>query len=152
MNVIGQMGKFIMEYQEPILIGVIVAFVIAVICIIGKLIANANKKRKMFVQMSEDISEINASVKALSEKKTEVIYIDGRTSPASRMIRRDPASMQAVSAYTHDSVEEAIQLQPEAAVGSDDQAPALKYFSRDCGLSKDGRMYTIEELDAQIKD
>ena len=48
------------------------------------------------------------------------------------------------------------EVQPEQEVSESPEEekvkPAVKYFSRDCAVAKDGRQYTLEELHAQIRD
>ena len=153
MNVIGKVGNFIVNYQEPIQICVIVVFAALGIFVLYKLIASARQKRSWLKEIHENVSELNASVKTLGEKKTEVIYIDGRVTPESRGIDAEPVMRNRTNGET------AVSAQTETGTAREMQqnfeerpCPTLKYHSRDCGVSKDGRKYTIEELDAQIKD
>lgn len=148
MNAIGKIGNFIIIYQEPIQVAAIAMLVIAGMICIGKIIANAVKKRRLLEQINETVSEINDNLKSKSDNRTEVIYIDGRGTPENHT--GGPSStinMQTESKGAQtDSVEQAESEMPE------EEKPAAKYFSRDCAVAKDGRKYTIEELDAQIRD
>ncbi len=148
MNVIGKIGNFIMIYQEPLEIAAIAMLVVGVMVLIGKAIANAGKRQRLLNQISETVLEINTNVKSLTEKRTEVIYIDSRMTSE----KGEPApSVES----KEDPVLETAQNpnQQEQSKGSEGEIePAVKYFSRDCAVAKDGRQYTFEELDAQIRD
>ena len=148
MNAIGKIGNFIIIYQEPIQVAAIAMLVIAGMICIGKIIANAVKKRRLLEQINETVSEINDNLKSKSDNRTEVIYIDGRGTPENHTgVLSSTINMQTESKGAQtDSVEQAESEMPG------EQKPAAKYFSRDCAVSKDGRKYTIEELDAQIRD
>lgn len=146
MNAIGEIGNFIITYQEPLQVAAIAILVVAVMICIGKAIASAGRKRKMLEEISEAVSEINTNVKSLSEKRTEVIYIDGRTTPETRgSVTPAETRCESVAVAEKDTEEQETQKEPEPE-------PVVKYFSRDCAVAKDGRRYTFEELDAQIRD
>lgn len=152
MNVIGEIGNFIMIYQEPLqglAIGMLaITLVIGGMVCVGKAIANAGKKRKILEQISETVLEINDNVKSLKEKRTEVIYIDGRLTPESGTTSQQ--TVEETSQPAAKSVEEEDSHQKEEV--PEEEMPAVKYFSRDCAIAKDGRKYTKEELHAQIRD
>ena len=156
MNVIGEVGNFIIEYQEPIQAGAIVCLAVLCVFILCRLMINARQKSKWLEEINENVSELKASVKALNEKKTEVIYVDGRVIPESRTTRDEKIEngnevkdvQAAAQAESLENTEDAGMSECD----SEKQSPTLKYVSRDCGISKDGHKYTIEELDAQIKD
>ena len=148
MNAIGEIGNFIMIYQEPIQVAAIAMLVIGVMVCIGKAIASAGKKRKLLEEIQETVSEIHTNVKALGDKRTEVIYIDGRTTPEPRV----PAPPLEIRKTTIVTGEPEPKEQEQSEEPAAEPAPAVKYFSRDCAVAKDGRRYTLEELNAQIRD
>ncbi len=155
MNIIGEIGSFIIKYQDEILTGLIVLACGAVIFMIGKAFSNSRKKRQLLLQINETVSEINASVKSMGEKRTEVIYIDGRGSSGTRSVNTDAVqTMMNMSeeVLDADSAPEG-KADPEKKKEEPEQAaPTYKYFSRDCAVSKDGKKYTEEELEAQIRE
>lgn len=154
MNVIGEIGNFIIQYQEPIQTGVVATIAVAIFVVIIKLFSSARKKSEILAQINETVSEINATVHHLSEKKTEVIYIDSRV--RQRVEEPKEADFIAVDEIIALANKEVSDKQ-EYAIDQDDQdetevKPSLKYFSRDCAISKNGKRFTLEELNAQIKD
>ena len=148
MNIVGEIGNFMMIYQEPLEVVTIAILTVAVVMLIGKAIASAGKKRRMIEDIHETVSEINANVKALGDKKTEVIYIESR-GPV-----ECGASNQNEECKSQVDSQEIVgdEKENDSVVPEEKQNPALKYFSRDCAVAKDGRQYTLEELDAQIRD
>lgn len=148
MNAIGAIGNFIVIYQEPIQVAAIAVLVVAVMVCIGKTIANAAKKRRLLEQINETVSEINDNLKSKSENRTEVIYIDGRGTPENQTA----VSSAGTNKQTAPKEVQTSAAEQEEGEMPGEQKPAAKYFSRDCAVSKDGRKYTIEELDAQIRD
>ena len=144
MNVVGEIGNFIMIYQRPIQGAAIAILLIGGMVCIGKAFVHAGKKRKLMEQINQTVSEINANVKFLSDKKTGVPYIDGRMTPENNT--PEPA----------EDSQPVKKVQPEQEVSESPEEekvkPAVKYFSRDCAVAKDGRQYTLEELHAQIRD
>ena len=156
MNVVGEIGNFIMIYQRPIQGAAIAILLIGGMVCIGKAFVHAGKKRKLMEQINQTVSEINANVKFLSDKKTEVIYIDGRVIPEARAVKDENIENANVVTDAQEEAQTETLEEAENADMSEDslekKSPTLKYVSRDCGISKDGHKYTIEELDAQIKD
>lgn len=158
MNVIGEIGNFIIKYQEPLQACVIAAIIIAVIIVVIKLLASAKKKREILSQINHTVSEINTAVNQLGEKKTEVIYIDGvKTSrddsertPAF-IAEQETCAAEAGAEDEAQTKQRACEVEVEAKT-EEKIEPSLKYFSRDCGVSKSGKRFTLEELDEQIKD
>lgn len=161
MNVIGEIGNFIIKYQEPLQAGAILVLAIAAVVIIVKLFANAKKKREILNELNQTVSEINKTVNHLSEKKAEVIYIDSRMSQGAE----SPVKVQteAVQSQEAEPAEETEVCEDAAAAAETAKSeptdatiekiePSLKYFSRDCAISKTGKKFTVEELEAQIKD
>lgn len=151
MNAVGGIENFIITYQEPLQVAALAAlaaFVVAVVICIGKAIASAGRKQRMLEEISEAVSEINTNVKNLGEKRTEVIYIDGCMTPEASVPAQVTESKTKPDVSSEPGIKEAEQKKtPEVKT-----EPAVKYFSRDCAVAKDGRHYTFEELDAQIRD
>ena len=82
MNAVGKAGGFIIKYQVQIeLILVLILAAVAVFFLVRAVI-NAGKKRQLLSQLNDTVTEINTAVTSLSEKKSDVIYIDNRTSGA----------------------------------------------------------------------
>ncbi|MBR3785301.1 MAG: hypothetical protein IKJ77_02735 [Firmicutes bacterium] len=150
MNVIGKIGEYITIYQEPIEIAVIAVLIVGGVICIGKAIASAGRKRRMLEQISETVSEINDNVKHLNDKRTEVIYIDGRVTTEGGV----PAAAAAAIVPTEAPrpAKEDTPDEKEENASEPEVEPTIKYFSRDCAVAKDGRQYTFEELNAQIRD
>ena len=148
MNAIGEIGNFIMTYQEPLQVAATAALVVGGVICIGKVIVRSHKKQKMLEEISQTVTEINTNVKHLNDRKTEVIYIDGRMAPqAATPPRPVEVKKTTIVAETPETKECEVRKMPET-----EEVPAVKYFSRDCAVAKDGRRYTFEELDAQIRD
>ena len=148
MNAIGEIGNFIITYQEPLQAVAITALVVGGMICIGKAIASAAKKQKLLEEINENVAELNANVKRLHDKRREVICIEEKLPQEQRIpvpatvIRQDMAS----------PAEAVFKEQKQKQEPAPSVAPAVKYFSRDCAVAKDGRQYTYEELDAQIRD
>lgn len=152
MNAIGQIGNLIMIYQEPLQVAAIAILVILGMICFGKMLMNASKKRKTLSQIHETVLEIDANVKSLQEKRTEIIYIDGRMSTETAAVPV-PDKQEAEQETVRESVEHTPEKRSEEEEQSEsEQNPTVKYFSRDCATAKDGRQYTVEELNAQIRD
>lgn len=161
MNLFGEIGNFIIKYQEILQAAAIVLAVVVTIWLVVKLFANGRKKREILSQINTTVSEINTAVNHLSEKKTDVIYIDSRMTPgmpgAGGKEGLDVMVEEAASAVGDAVREEGAQ--PDAVEQDEPSAPekeviepSLKYFSRDCAVSKTGKQFTFEELDAQIRE
>lgn len=177
MNAIGQFGRFITEYQNPIQIVLVIIVLAAAIYAAARAVINARQKREILSQINEKVTEINTAVNHLNEKKTDVIYIDNRVpgqapyeeKPRGEdIVREAPPASEAVKPQDNEEADEASidmqqEIQPEADaqpcqqdpaedVSSEEEHQPKKYFSRDCAISKNGRTYTIEELNQQIKE
>ena len=153
MNVVGEIGNFIMTYQEPIQGIAIFALLIGGMICIGKAVANERKKRSLLEQIQESVSEINTNVRSLGEQKTEVFYIDGITDPEDRAPETEAETKKAEKEMPVMRTTERASTNQETELSPETEAkPAVKYFSRDCAVAKDGRQYTFEELNAQIRD
>lgn len=148
MNAIGEIGNFIITYQEPLQVAAVAALVVGGVVCIGKAIANAGKRQRMLEEISETVAEINTNVKNLNEKHTEVIYIDGRNNPVPA-VRKQPVEVRKTTIITGEPEPDE---EEKCEVPEGKTEPAVKYFSRDCAVAKNGRHYTFEELDAQIRD
>ena len=148
MNAIGEIGNFIITYQEPLQSAAVAMLVVGCMVCIGKAIAGAFRRQRMLKEISETVAEINTNVKHLNEKRTEVIYIDGRANPVP-VVSKPPVEVRKTTIVTGDTVSEEQEKCKEQA---QETVPAVKYFSRDCAVAKDGRQYTLEELNAQIRD
>ncbi|MBR3755622.1 MAG: hypothetical protein IKK48_00800 [Firmicutes bacterium] len=149
MNVIGEIGNFIMIYQDPIQIAVIAGLAAGAVVCVGKIIANAGKKRRLLEQIQKTVAEINRNVEALGEQKPEVVYIEGRQTPEPQVSAADMVEELEEVLRTMQSTEAKLE---KKEVLVEEVKPVAKYFSRDCAVSKNGRKYTMEELDAQIRD
>lgn len=148
MNAMGEIGNFIIKYQDPLQVAAIAILVVGGVVCVGKAIASACKRQRMLTQISETVAEINTNVKNLNEKRTEVIYIDGRPLQELPTVPR-PVEVKKTTIVAEEPVakEKGMNNKSEA-----DTPPTVKYFSRDCAVAKDGRQYTLEELNAQIRD
>lgn len=166
MNVIGRFGRFIIDYQDPILIGLILIVAAAVIFLAARLFINAKRKRELLSQINDAVSEINSAVSNFGEKKPEMIYIDNRVSQ-----REEPAVQEAKAAQTprpdarepeeavrepeEQETEETVREPKETSQTEAEETSAeipVRYFSRDCSVSKNGVAYTREELNSQIRE
>ena len=158
MNIIGEIGNFIIKYQEPIQAGVIFLLIIVGIVLICKMFINGKKKRELLSQINDTVSEINTAVNQLSEKKADVVYIDSRMTtemkePVLQVTEDGPGTEPEEKTAEVEEPEAAVAAEESAAEAADEKIePVLKYFSRDCAVSKNGKQFTFEELDAQIKE
>ncbi|MEE0740979.1 MAG: hypothetical protein U0M21_01615 [Emergencia sp.] len=164
MNWIGEFGSFIIRYQHVAEVVLLSLVVLAAIGLVLWLIISARKKQRLLSQISAAVTEINFSVSSLGEKKSDVIYIDNRSSDQQIPEIHIPEAPNTDTPDKHQKDEAETQtgdcgVQTETETPSADaehetpQAEAVKkYFSRDCGVSKTGKTYTIEELTAQIKE
>lgn len=150
MNIIGEIGNFIMVYQEEIQIVCIAIFVIVSLLCIGKAVVDIVRKRNLLMQISETVSEINTNVKSLRDKRTEVIYIDGRATPEEETGVSTPLAEPQIMMKPETEAESPPSV--EQTEEPEEVKPVMKYFSRDCAIAKNGRQYTVEELQAQIRD
>lgn len=183
MNAVGNIGQFIIKYQTAIQVVLIAAAVFAAVFFLIKAVCDAKKKRQILSRISDTVTEINSAVSSLSEKKSDVIYIDNRTSerPQTEQVssdcrKKDSAVKRAeaiseetdnaCSSPTLHSDEPGLKLQKDAQAEGEQLAEAKteremnaceeiqlpkKYFERDCSISKNGKTYTIEELERQIR-
>ena len=155
MNIFGEIGNFIIKYQEILQGMAIMLAVVLLVWLVVKLFANARKKREILSQINTTVSEINTAVNHLNEKKTDVIYIDSRMTSA--MAETDEKEVvqeileDAKENVSADDREKAEAIEPSEAETEKEETP-LKYFSRDCAVSKTGKQYTLEELNAQIRE
>lgn len=193
MNAIGQFGRFITEYQNPIQIVLIIIILAGIIYAAVKAVAYARKEKDILSQINETVTEINTVVNNLNEKKADVIYIDNRVpgqapytaSPGTQTehsVKETPQSddggrdAEEPCKKTEEVTDEVCPQMPadepekaEETLEEPGQAPEeepsaedvsceedahvpKKYFSRDCAVSKNGKTYTIEELNEQIKE
>lgn len=193
MNAIGQFGRFITEYQNPIQIVLIIIILAGIIYAAVKAVAYARKEKDILSQINETVTEINTAVNNLNEKKADVIYIDNRVpgqapcaaSPGTQTehsVRETPQSddggrdaeepwkkteevtdevcpqMPADEPVNAEERQEEPGQAPEEETSAEDLSceedanVPKKYFSRDCAVSKNGKTYTIEQLNEQIKE
>lgn len=159
MNIVGEIGNFIIKYQEPIQIAAIFIAIIAVAWIIIKIWKNGRKKHEILSQINDTVSEINTAVNHLNDKKAEVIYIDSRMSPGAaeagikEIVNVKAEETTGVDAEGKEDQEPAVEDQEAPAEPEEEKIePSLKYFSRDCAISKTGKQFTLEELNAQIRE
>ncbi len=155
MNVIGKFGNFMMNHQVGIEILLILIFVLIAVFLLVRGIIHANRKRQMLSEIQDTVNEINTAVQGLGEKKDSVIYIDNRTTGGGE--RREAFEEKELSAEeilqkVQESAKAAEPPKAESFAVCEEAEIPKKYFSRDCGTSKTGRTYTIEELEEQIKE
>lgn len=152
MNMTGQIGEFIVKYQNHIEICAIALAVIILLVVMVKIMKNAKKKRELLSNINDTISEINSAVGSFGQKKAEVIYIDNRVPGDIAAQRRSDLSevMKAAGdVVAHNGEASEPDSFAEDRCGKE---PPKKYFSRDCATSKTGRTYTEEELEDQIRE
>jgi len=162
MNLFGEIGNFIIEYQEIIQAAAIIVGGVVAVMIIIKLVRHGKKKEILLTQINDTVSEINTAVSHLQDKKAEVIYIDSRMStgaeaadikdllkdePETETVKTEPSEAVGTETVGGDTAEKETESSAEEKI-----EPSLKYFSRDCAVSKTGKKFTYEELDAQIKE
>ena len=193
MNAIGQFGRFITEYQNPIQIVLIIIVLAGAIYAAVKAVAHGREKKDILSQINETVTEINTAVNNLNEQKADVIYIDNRVpgqapyqsssevqkehivkdTPQSDDGNRDAEKPCEKTEKVTDEVcpqmpadepDDAEDTREEPGQAPDEETSAedlsceedayfpKKYFSRDCAVSKNGKTYTIEELNEQIKE
>ena len=156
MNVIGEIGNFIIKYQEPLQAGVIAALVIAAVVIICKLFAHGKKKREILSQINHTVSEINETVEKIAGqtegKKQEIVYINNGSTNVEKELQTIETEAETQAEPPLESKAEGQQEEEQTAEQEEKIEPSLKYFSRDCAVSKNGKQFTLEELNAQIKE
>lgn len=169
MNWIGEFGNFIVEHQETVELILMILAVLAAVGAVVWLINGSRKKRKLLTRISADVAQLNSAVKGLGEKKSDVIYIDNRTSAGQAQEKNLPNIPGVTCASGAEAAEEtAERVGAESDPGDEQQAaekapepeepkeaeetPVRKFFDRDCGTSKNGKTYTVEELKQQIKE
>ena len=208
MNIIGDVGYFLFQYQNQIETFLIILAVVAAVFLIIRVFLGERKKRRLLSRLNDTVSEINTAVKDMNSKKSDVIYIDNRVSeppsktcfaaedvcrqqtesdraatseqpaPAAVADEKDAAdenapahaAISSAGAEPQDETEAEVETAAEAAAetetvaaaeaaaGETAESPAeeieipRKYSGIDCGISKTGRTYTIEELERQIKE
>lgn len=176
MSIVEKFGHFLIRYESQIGIGLVVLAVLAGVILLIWAAVNAAKKRQLLSQIHDTVTEINSAVNSLGERKSDVIYIDNRASKQqadaaaaavqeysqAEAVRKEDSDAEK-TAETAEAVaaaemketaepettgqEEPAQHQTEAAL----EIPK-KYFSRDCSISKNGKTYTVEELERQIQE
>lgn len=211
MNAVGKAGSFIIKYQIQIELILVLILIAAAVFFLVRAIINAGKKRQILSQINDTVTEINTAVTSLSEKKSDVIYIDNRTSGTEEgqgctaesrvssalenadladgvLLNASQASAElsdsggaalenaerqtipecpqknaepsedsqqgdgAKAAAEISAETEPLAAEEKAEEQAEEKEIPKKYFSRDCGISRNGRTYTAEELEKQIKE
>lgn len=184
MNIIGDFGKFVIQYQNQIEFFLILLAVILAVVFIIRTVLGERRKRALLSQINDKVSDIHATVSHMDSRNPDVIYIDNRT--ADNSSGENPISVSAEQ-IRQQAVSAAAGIQTAAPDGNTEnqpQTPAVsedfsetgghdcaendtgdlslqeektveiprKYMSLECGISKNGKVYTIEELQRQIKE
>ncbi len=174
MNAIGRFGSFIIEYQDPILIGLLLFLAVILVILAARLFIHARRKNAILSQINDTVSEINSAVNQFGEKKPELIYIDNRMADQRNAVSAEDGDSQrkteaqadlfsqngeaagtgsAGSSEEEDPEDGRTQAHMAAAEAEQpEQKAPLKYFSRDCAVAKDGTVYTREGLSSQIRE
>lgn len=175
MNMFGKLAEFMWEYQEEIELAFILILAVLAIFFIGRIVRANRRKREILSQINDTVTQISTAVSSISDKQSGVVYIDNRVGADARPKEVEAAVSQALSgtpeaepARTDADIKE---CPPEAGGASEAAAgetaaadvqqeeterkevqSVRKYFSRDCAVSKNGKYYTIEELNDQIRE
>lgn len=180
MNLIGQIGNFIAVYQYEITIALVIVIAVIACIVLVRTIYNIEKNRRNLEELRETITEINDKVNRISLKEEmkpaetkehrEVIYIDNRTSVPLKPEKQEiDKTIQAgtiqeeaekpIETLVPEEVVKADEIIKEAetaidkaASESEETIPEVKkYFNRNDFISKNGRKYSKEELEKQIR-
>ena len=150
MNVMGNIGNFIIKNQDLIQLAVIIIIALLVVIFAIKGIVNARKKRDILAQINDTVKSIDGAVTNLgSNNGKDIIYIDNR-SPEKIISEKceEDSSAQPPSGQPCEAIDDNQSARSE----DETEQGTKKYFYRDCGIDKNGRTYTIEELNDQIKE
>lgn len=170
MNMFGKLAEFMWKYQDEIEIAFIIILAIAAIIFIGRIVRAGRKKRELLSQINDTVTQINTAVSSINDKQKGVVYIDNRGGADTRPQEAEEETAETAKpdddASDHASDDAGQEEQKpaevsEAAEEADgtqendekkDAQPVRKYFSRDCAVSKNGKYYTLEELNDQIRE
>lgn len=170
MNIIGEFGDFVVRNQGTIQIAFIIILILLAAVLIVRAVTGSRKKRELLSQINQSVKEINTAVNGLGERKSGVTYIDNRVTAvpeknASANVLEKYPDEQEIRAAAEEAEELARQAeqpaepdekgQPAPAEETAEDAadePPRKYFSRDCAVSRSGRIYTLEEISSQIRE
>lgn len=157
MNVFGHIGQFILKYQVAIQWVAICIGVALGIFVIYKIVKSAKRNNETMVKISKSLDELNTNIMELN-KHGDMIYIDNCSRPNEGEIVQDSApQMKAESRkeyYTQEEIVEKLHAMSEKkqSVMDSIERAGTKYLSRDEATDKQGRTYTIEEIEAIIRD
>lgn len=179
MNLIGQIGNFIAVYHQGIAITLTVVIAVIIVIALVRTVYNIEKNRRNLDELKETVSEISAKVNRISLKeelkqeiknteskeRREIIYIDNRAAAPEDCDTPDMSSAEAFL-YDKDTEEHETKCEAEgdkagegwngakaaSAEGPEETIPEVKkYFSRNDFISKNGKKYSKEELEKQIR-
>lgn len=160
MNVIETIEGFVLNYQFVICaaLGIIAALAIIIIAVRS---GQENRKNKQLLsQINDTVVEIKSTANRLENKRSEVIYIDNRTSVGEDSEEK-PLQEHEDQMETETACEEEIQVgeaAEEPAPVDDNEKDEetvkgpVKYVDRNCSTNKHGEVYTLDELNALIKE
>lgn len=171
MNLIGYIGNFFTTYQEIIMPILVIVILLIIVIALVRTFNNIEKNKNSLEEISTIVAEINKNVEKLGkeEKKgREVIYIDNRNANLSEKAEEDISeAKEEIKAETEEVIravkEETVIAQEEIAEEKNCQKekaeetieetiPEIrKYFGRNDSVSKNGKKYTKEELEKQIR-
>ena len=156
MNVITDIGNFLIAYADYVETALIVLAIAAVLVLVVIFARGAKEKKQILTDISDNVEKINTAVNRFNDKSKDVIYIDNRAQAPSGAKEKDPGS-QDLNEIGEDELEEITDSIPDG--GKPEEEPVQeekpetpkKFTTRDCAVSKQGREYTLEELIEQIK-
>lgn len=175
MNAIGEFGKWIIEYQYQVEVGLLILLGLIIVIWLIRMIARAVKRRsvlldidKKITDMSEKVDRMSAAVPEPRPASKEVGADGAAAAEAAAVAVVQPAATLQVTPGASGSPDAAADAVPHPAphagqgtayvlteTGPQDGRPAeeppRRFYSRDCGVDKHGNVYTEEMLEQQIR-
>ncbi|MDD7510991.1 MAG: hypothetical protein PUK21_01195 [Peptostreptococcaceae bacterium] len=157
MNVFGLIGKFIIDHQNTIQWIAVCAGILLMIYIVYRLIKFAIKSNRRMDKITDTLDEINANISDMT-RQGDVIYIDNGKHSADTKSQADKAvDEDSIPSRKEYYSQEEIVEKLKAASDKREQVRDMedkfnKFLSRDEGTDKHGKTYTIEEIEAIIRD
>lgn len=156
MNKIAELGQLLIEYQDYVGMSLIAVAAVAVLILIIKALDRSKKRARLLNEINDTVTDINTKVDKMNNRSSEVIYIDNRTNtgdekPAVPEIKIPPVQKEETAEEEQEKEEPAVEEMPEENKEKQAEEPR-KFASRDCGVSRQGREYTLEELIKQIQE
>lgn len=155
MNVITDLGNFLIMYAPYVETALIVLGAAVAVVVVVSLIKGSRKKTKLLTDINDNVEKINTAVNHINDKSKDVIYIDNRSredNSRAEEIKTEKCTEEEVAEEQEVETSESGETEtPEEEKDKEKIEAPKKFMTRDCAVSKQGKEYTLEELIEQIQ-